>query len=78
MVPNDPSFEDMRKVVCIDQYRPAIPKHWGSDTITSGLSLLMKECWNPNPAARLTALRLKKSLLKLAVQDSSLNFRLDF
>lgn len=25
MVPNDPSFEDMRKIVCIDQQRPPIP-----------------------------------------------------
>lgn len=80
VVPNDPSFEDMRKVVCIDQYRPAIAKHWETDPILSGLGVLMKECWHQNPNVRLPALRLKKSLLKLAMQDSSihLNFRLDF
>lgn len=33
VVPNDPSFEDMRKVVCIDQYRPVIPKHWETDSV---------------------------------------------
>ncbi len=33
MVPSDPSFEDMRKVVCIDQYRPVIPMHWESDPV---------------------------------------------
>ena len=33
VVPNDPSFEDMRKVVCIDQYRPAIAKHWETDPV---------------------------------------------
>lgn len=26
---------------------------------------LIKECWNPNPSARLTALRVKKTLSKL-------------
>jgi len=78
MVPCDPSFEDMRKVVCVDQYRPAIPNRWASDPILSGISQLMKECWHQNPNVRLPALRLKKSLLKLAVQDPSLNFRLDF
>ena len=33
MVPSDPSFEDMRKVVCIDQYRPDVPMHWESDPV---------------------------------------------
>ena len=33
MVPSDPSFEDMRKVVCIDQYRPVVPNHWESDPV---------------------------------------------
>lgn len=33
MVPSDPSFEDMRKVVCVDQYRPAIPNRWASDPV---------------------------------------------
>lgn len=78
MVPSDPSFEDMRKVVCIDQYRPIVPPHWESDPILSGVWILMKECWHQNPNVRLPALRLKKSLLKLAMQDPSLNFRLDF
>ena len=35
MVPCDPSFEDMRKVVCVDQYRPAIPNRWASDPVIS-------------------------------------------
>jgi bone morphogenetic protein receptor type-1B len=29
------------------------------------LSKIMQECWHPNPAVRLTALRVKKSLNKL-------------
>ncbi|MGH0183196.1 UNVERIFIED_CONTAM: hypothetical protein FKN15_019195 [Acipenser sinensis] len=31
VVPNDPSFEDMKKVACIDQQRPNIPNRWFSD-----------------------------------------------
>lgn len=30
-----------------------------------GMANLMTECWHPNPNARLTALRIKKSLDKL-------------
>ncbi|KAI1237416.1 hypothetical protein IHE44_0014684 [Lamprotornis superbus] len=90
LVPNDPSFEDMRKVVCVDQQRPNIPNRWFSDpyqcglsrlpscfVLTSGdvetltsLAKLMKECWYQNPSARLTALRIKKTLTKI---DNSLD-----
>lgn len=101
VVPNDPSFEDMRKVVCVDQQRPNIPNRWFSDPVSwplppahqqmpSGLfgpldahllsclqfqtltsmAKLMKECWFQNPSARLTALRIKKTLTKI---DNSLD-----
>lgn len=30
---------------------------------------VMKECWYPNPAARLTALRVKKTMASLLAQD---------
>ncbi|TSS97507.1 Activin receptor type-1 [Bagarius yarrelli] len=33
LVPNDPSFEDMRKVVCVEQQRPFIPNRWFSDSV---------------------------------------------
>ncbi|KAM9354770.1 activin receptor type-1 [Pholidichthys leucotaenia] len=64
-VPNDPSFEDMRKVVCVEQQRPFIPNRWFSDPTLSALVKLMKECWYQNPSARLTALRVKKTLDKI-------------
>lgn len=65
VVPSDPSFEDMKKVVCTDQQRPVIPNTYYSDTILSALAKTMKECWYPSPSARLTALRIKKTLNKL-------------
>ena len=34
IVPADPSFEDMRKVVVVDQYRPIIPNRWTSDRVS--------------------------------------------
>ncbi|XP_070297619.1 LOW QUALITY PROTEIN: activin receptor type-1-like [Salvelinus sp. IW2-2015] len=64
-VPNDPSFEDMRKVVCVEQQRPFIPNRWFSDPTLCALVKLMKECWYQNPSARLTALRIKKTLNKI-------------
>lgn len=33
-VSSDPSFEDMKKVVVIDQTRPVIPNRWSSDLVS--------------------------------------------
>lgn len=95
-VPSDPSFEDMKKVVCVDQQTPVIPNRLFSDSVSPGgtdpsqpeldlcyalnrsfffffvppqvlsaLAKIMKECWYQSPSARLTALRIKKTLKKL-------------
>ncbi|XP_077870788.1 activin receptor type-1-like isoform X3 [Ictidomys tridecemlineatus] len=66
VVPNDPSFEDMKKVVCVDQQTPTIPNRLAADPVLSGLAQMMRECWYPTPSARLTALRIKKTLQKLS------------
>ncbi|KAG8129420.1 hypothetical protein E2320_016115, partial [Naja naja] len=112
LVPVDPSFEDMKKVVCIDQQTPTIPNRMFSDPTLnllvapseyackilvgrilenvlslgfdsnypllfpspppltfqalSSLAKIMKECWFQSPPARLTALRIKKTLKKLS------------
>ncbi|XP_066865433.1 serine/threonine-protein kinase receptor R3 isoform X3 [Kogia breviceps] len=66
VVPNDPSFEDMKKVVCVDQQTPTIPNRLAAHPVLSGLAQMMRECWYPNPSARLTALRIKKTLQKLS------------
>ncbi|KAK9880516.1 hypothetical protein WA026_011755 [Henosepilachna vigintioctopunctata] len=70
VVPADPSFEEMRKVVCTDQQRPCLPNRWASDPVLSGMVKLMKECWHQNPNVRLPALRIKKTLLKLGSAEN--------
>ncbi|GFN78405.1 receptor protein serine/threonine kinase [Plakobranchus ocellatus] len=65
LVPNDPSFDDMRKVVCAQKIRPTIPEEWATQEYLEMMGRLMTECWNPSPAARLTCLRLKKTLYKM-------------
>ncbi|XP_028000199.2 serine/threonine-protein kinase receptor R3 [Eptesicus fuscus] len=66
VVPNDPSFEDMKKVVCVDQQTPTIHNRLAADPVLSGVVQMIRECWYPNPSARLTALRIKKTLQKLS------------
>ncbi|XP_055312330.1 TGF-beta receptor type-1 isoform X5 [Sitodiplosis mosellana] len=62
MVQPDPTIEEMRKVVCVDKLRPSIPNRWHVSDELSIIAKVMRECWYHNPAARLTALRIKKSL----------------
>uniref|UniRef100_A0A8V5GYL6 Serine/threonine-protein kinase receptor n=1 Tax=Melopsittacus undulatus TaxID=13146 RepID=A0A8V5GYL6_MELUD len=66
-VPSDPSFEDMKKVVCIDQQTPVVPNRLFSDPVLSALAKIMKECWYQSPSARLTALRIKKTYLMIKI-----------
>lgn len=77
LVPNDPSFEDMKKVVCVDQQRPNLPNRWSSNATLRGMAKLMKECWHHNPNVRLPALRIKKTLVKLASSDIHVHLDLD-
>ncbi|XP_031630981.1 TGF-beta receptor type-1 isoform X2 [Contarinia nasturtii] len=62
MVQPDPTIEEMRKVVCVDKLRPSIPNRWHVSDELSIIANVMRECWYHNPGARLTALRIKKSL----------------
>lgn len=65
LVPIDPSFEEMRKVICVDQQRPILHNRLHSHPILAAIAKTMKECWYQNPYARLTALRVRKTLSKL-------------
>ncbi|XP_041987327.1 TGF-beta receptor type-1 isoform X2 [Aricia agestis] len=68
-VPPDPALDDMKRVVCIERRRPSVPNRWHSDPILSAIAKVMKECWYQNPAARLTALRIKKTLANIGTDD---------
>jgi len=58
----DPSLEEMQKVVCIQKIRPNIPSSWKKDHTLSKMTKLLQECWYESAPARLTALRIKKSI----------------
>ncbi|KAG7262123.1 hypothetical protein CRUP_018800 [Coryphaenoides rupestris] len=62
LVPSDPSIEEMRRLVCDQRLRPSIPNWWQSYE-------MMRECWYANGAARLTALRIKKTLSQLSLDE---------
>ncbi|XP_033113855.1 activin receptor type-1-like isoform X2 [Anneissia japonica] len=65
-VPNDPSFEYMRKVVCVEKLRPTLHNRWCTDPTLTSLAKLMKECWYQTASARHSSLRVKKTLMKIS------------
>ncbi|KAH9629988.1 hypothetical protein HF086_017503 [Spodoptera exigua] len=57
---------------------PADPSFDDMRKITMvGMAQLMRECWHQNPSVRLPALRIKKTLLKLAAADNSIRLNED-
>ncbi|XP_072331189.1 activin receptor type-1B [Scyliorhinus torazame] len=68
LVPSDPSIEDMKKVICVQKLRPTILNQWQSSPALWKMGKIMQECWCANGAARLTALRIKKTTSQLSVQ----------
>lgn len=69
VVPTDPSFEDMVKVVYIDQYRP--PLRQPTNMVTTTLNQIVEESWRPTPVARCATLRIKKKLQELQETSNS-------
>jgi len=68
VVNSDPSIEEMNQAVCVKKIRPSCPEEWNKNESLKMMTKLMKECWFENPSARLTALRIKKTLGLFAAQ----------
>ncbi|VVC30094.1 Ser/Thr protein kinase, TGFB receptor,Serine/threonine-protein kinase, active [Cinara cedri] len=73
-VPSDPTIDEMRKVVCLEMKRPSIPQRWNAYPFLPNMSKLMQECWYHTASARLTALRIKKTLG--AMQNHNININI--
>lgn len=70
IVAPDPTIEEMKMAVCEKKIRPSCPNRWQSSEHLRALSMIMKDCWYENPDARLTTLRVKKTLANLGANSS--------
>jgi len=64
-VNSDPSIEEMKDIVCDKKIRPYCPERWQNNEALKLMTKVMRECWFENTMARLTALRIKKTLAGL-------------
>jgi len=62
VLPPDPPFDFVKKVVLDDNYRPQIPSTWTQHEVLSRYVKVMVECWYGLPSARLRSQRVKKNL----------------
>lgn len=69
MVPDDPSIDEMREVVVTKGKRPTIPNSWLANPSLQAVCRVMRECWFPNPSARLSAMRIKKTIASIGALD---------
>eukprot|EP00731_Ephydatia_muelleri_P019212 Em0012g37a len=67
VLPPDPTIDDMHKVVVVEKKRPSIPNRWSQSEVFNSLSKIIQECWHDCSEARMTALRVKKSLTNLQI-----------
>ncbi|KAL9958529.1 hypothetical protein ACROYT_G035557 [Oculina patagonica] len=65
MVPTNPSYDEMKKIVTEQEKRPLVPNKWTENSALEIMGKLMKDCWKQNASARLPSLRVKKTLSKL-------------
>ncbi|XP_039273137.1 bone morphogenetic protein receptor type-1B-like [Styela clava] len=61
-VGNDPDFEEMRKVVDVDNIRPEISSVYMEHPVLSRFAEVVSESWVKRPDSRLTMLRIRKTL----------------
>lgn len=73
----DPAFEELREVVCDKKIRPSLSLRWTKFAPMRDYTMLMNECWYEKSQARLSALRVRKSLSDIARHYFNLNMEYD-
>lgn len=76
-VQGDPTTEDMYKIVCEQKIRPPLSVRWTKFAPMRDYTALMRECWYEKPEARLSALRIRKTLGDIARHYFNLNMEYD-
>lgn len=77
VVSADPTTEEMFQVVCVEKVRPPQSSRWSKFASMQEFSTLMRECWYEKPQARLSALRVRKTLGDMARHYYNINMEYD-
>uniref|UniRef100_F1KXX2 receptor protein serine/threonine kinase n=1 Tax=Ascaris suum TaxID=6253 RepID=F1KXX2_ASCSU len=72
MVDSDPSFEQMRRLVCVHKQRPLLEESWMKDPYLKDICDLMTECWSDNINCRHTALRMKRKIMEVLTEHNKM------
>uniref|UniRef100_A0A158Q8S6 receptor protein serine/threonine kinase n=1 Tax=Elaeophora elaphi TaxID=1147741 RepID=A0A158Q8S6_9BILA len=72
MVDPDPSFEQMRRLVCLEGKRPLLEDAWIRDPCLKEICELINECWSASIDCRHTALRVKRKIKDMILKHNGL------
>ncbi|VDK87752.1 unnamed protein product [Litomosoides sigmodontis] len=72
MVDPDPSFEQMRRLVCFEGKRPLLEDAWIRDPCLKQICELVNECWSAKIDCRHTALRVKRKIKDTILKHNGL------
>uniref|UniRef100_A0A915PZE8 receptor protein serine/threonine kinase n=1 Tax=Setaria digitata TaxID=48799 RepID=A0A915PZE8_9BILA len=72
MVDPDPSFEQMRRLVCFEGKRPLLEDAWIRDPCLKEICELISECWSASIDCRHTALRVKRKIKDTILKHNGL------
>uniref|UniRef100_A0A1I8EXC3 receptor protein serine/threonine kinase n=1 Tax=Wuchereria bancrofti TaxID=6293 RepID=A0A1I8EXC3_WUCBA len=72
MVDPDPSFEQMRRLVCFEGKRPLLEDAWMRDPCLKEICELIEECWSASIDCRHTALRVKRKIKDTVLKHNGL------
>ncbi|CAG9535673.1 unnamed protein product [Cercopithifilaria johnstoni] len=72
MVDPDPSFEQMRRLVCFEGKRPLLEDAWIRDPCLKEICELINECWSASIDCRHTALRVKRKIKDTILKHNGL------
>ncbi|KAG5668093.1 hypothetical protein PVAND_016048 [Polypedilum vanderplanki] len=67
VIQTNTNIDEIREVICIKKIRPIISNEWLKSDLLRSMSKIMCDCWYENASARVSALRIKKSLSGLNV-----------
>lgn len=76
-IKGDPTTDEMYRIVCEQKIRPPLSVRWTKYAPMRDYTALMRECWYEKPQARLSALRIRKTLGDIARHYFNLNMEYD-
>jgi len=66
-----PSYDEMKRLVVQDNFRPAIPTEWDRNTVVRQVKDIIRACWDKDPKQRKSAEQIVQEITMIFVKHES-------